>query len=90
MGIGPCCTFPSARIITTCCYALPSFLATIILIFPIGGGEGGLWYELGGDTPKARAEERARTPTFFIRKTIVYIHIFRILFSVSLIDNSSL
>jgi hypothetical protein len=48
MGIGPCCTFPSARIITTCCYALPSFLATIILIFPIGGGEGGLRYEERG------------------------------------------
>jgi hypothetical protein len=25
----------------------------------------------GGDTPKARAEDRTRTPTFFIHKTIV-------------------
>lgn len=62
--------FPVRRIITTC-YPLPSFSATIILIFPIGGGEGGLRYKEGADTPKARAEERARTSTFFIRKTIV-------------------
>jgi hypothetical protein len=66
-------------------------LATINKNFPIWGWWRGLRYKEGGDTPKARAEEWARTNThILIHKTIVYIHIFcPYSFSVSIIDDNS-